>query len=75
MLNQKVLSLLSLMQKIMSYLHNGWSVNLLAIENCIFSICSIEHNMRPILQTVCTHPLIDIIEYPPHLHTSALRYN
>ena len=36
----------------MSYLRNGWSVNLRAIENCIFSIRSIERNMRPILQTV-----------------------
>jgi hypothetical protein len=31
---------------------NGWSVNLWAIENCIFSICSIEHDMRPILRAV-----------------------
>ncbi len=29
----------------MSYLRNGWSVNLRAIENCIFSIRSIERNM------------------------------
>jgi hypothetical protein len=36
----------------MSYLRNGWSVNLQAIENCIFSIRSIERNMRPILRTV-----------------------
>jgi hypothetical protein len=35
-----------------SYLRNGWSVNLRAIENCIFTICSIERNMRPILRTV-----------------------
>ncbi len=34
-----------------SYLRNGWSVNLRAIENCIFSIHSIERNMRPILRT------------------------
>jgi hypothetical protein len=38
-----------------SYLRNGWSVNLWAIENCIFSICSIERNMRPILRTVYTY--------------------
>ncbi len=36
----------------MSYLRNGWSVKLRAIENCIFSIRSIECNMRPILRTV-----------------------
>jgi hypothetical protein len=36
----------------MSYLRNGLSVNLQAIENCIFSIRSIERNMRPILRTV-----------------------
>ncbi len=35
-----------------SYLRNGWSVNLRPIENCIFSIRSIERNMRPILRTV-----------------------
>jgi hypothetical protein len=35
-----------------SYLRNGWSVKLRAIENCFFSIRSIERNMRPILQTV-----------------------
>jgi hypothetical protein len=35
-----------------SYLPNGYSVNLRAIENCIFSIRSIERNMRPILRTV-----------------------
>ncbi len=35
-----------------SYLPYGWSVNLQAIENCIFSIRSIERNMRPILRTV-----------------------
>jgi hypothetical protein len=35
-----------------SYLRNGCSVNLQAIENCIFSIRSIEHNLRPILRTV-----------------------
>ncbi len=34
------------------YLHNGCSVNLRAIENCIFNICSVEYNMRPILRTV-----------------------
>jgi hypothetical protein len=51
-LNQKVLALLSLMRKITSYLHYGWSVNLLAIENGICGIHSIEHNMRPILRTV-----------------------
>jgi hypothetical protein len=33
-------------------MRNGWSVNLRAIENCIFSIRSIERNMRPILWTV-----------------------
>jgi len=31
-----------------SFLRNAWSVNLRAIENCIFSIRSIERNMRPI---------------------------
>jgi hypothetical protein len=36
----------------MSYLRNGWTVNLRATENCIFSIRSIERNMRPILRTV-----------------------
>jgi hypothetical protein len=35
-----------------SYLRNGWSINVRAIENCIFSIRSIECNMRPILRTV-----------------------
>ncbi len=30
---------------------NGWSVKLRAIENCIFSIRSIERNMRPISRT------------------------
>ncbi len=38
-----------------SYMRNGWSVTLRAIENCIFSIRSIERNMRPILRTV--HPI------------------
>ncbi len=36
-----------------SYLRNGWSVNLRAIENCTFSIRSIERNMRPILRFSC----------------------
>ncbi len=36
----------------MSYLRRGWSIKLWAIENCIFSIRSIERNMRPILRTV-----------------------
>jgi hypothetical protein len=35
-----------------SYLLNGWSVNLRAIENCIFSIRSIERNFYFILRTV-----------------------
>jgi hypothetical protein len=35
-----------------SYLRNGWSVKLRAIENCVFIISSIERNMRPILRTV-----------------------
>jgi hypothetical protein len=38
------------------YLRNGWSVNLRAIENCIFSIRSIERNMRPILRAVYCPP-------------------
>jgi hypothetical protein len=42
----------------MSYLRNGWNVNLRAIENCIFSIRSIERNMRPILRTV--QPMRDL---------------
>jgi hypothetical protein len=39
-----------------SYLRSGWSVNLRAIENCIFSIRSIERNLRPILRTVYRWP-------------------
>ncbi len=35
------------------FLHNGWSVNLRAIENWIFGIRSIERKMRSILRTVC----------------------
>ncbi len=31
---------------------NSWIMNVWAIENCIVGICSIEHKMRPILQTV-----------------------
>ena len=38
----------------MSYLRNGWSVNLRAIENCIFSIRSIERNMTVYVPALVT---------------------
>jgi hypothetical protein len=50
----------------MSYLRNGWSVNLRAIEKCIFSIRSIERNMRSILRTVYpskTYRLVNISSF------------
>jgi hypothetical protein len=49
-----------------SYLRNGWSLR--AIENCIFSIRSIERNMRPILRTVRA-------AFPPRLFGSKRNIN
>jgi hypothetical protein len=37
------------------YLRYGWSINLWAIENCIFGIRSTERKTRPTLLT-CTRP-------------------
>ncbi len=43
---------LRISESFMPYLHDGQSGNLRAIENCILSLCSIEHNMRLFLRTV-----------------------
>ncbi len=53
------------MQGFTSYLRNGWSVNLRAIENCIFSIRSIQRNMRPILRIMWIYYCAEKTAPPP----------
>jgi hypothetical protein len=52
-------------------MRNGWSVNLRAIENGIFSIRCIERNMGPILQTVRLYSIAVHAE-KGHTHTLAV---
>jgi hypothetical protein len=61
------------------HLRDGWSLNLRAIENCIFCLCSIEHKMRSIFgQSLCLRdklmkecdglgPWISLYAYNPSL--------
>jgi hypothetical protein len=58
-----------------SYLLNGWSVNLRAIENCIFSIRSIERNMRPILRTVYIHVSVSNLYIPIPMIGPQMQYS
>ncbi len=46
-----------------SYLRNGWSVNLRAIENCIFSIRSIERNNRPTMSIFLLFLIMNAISF------------